>query len=87
MPNGYALFLCPKRGESVTIKESRAYQYALWCKDSGNRYAPKYVKKQAVRWLDIVDGKNEDAYVCEKMFRKVCKLLKIIIHPDLHKRL
>ena len=71
----------------MTIKESRAYQYALWCKDSGNRYAPKYVKKQAVRWLDIVDGKNEDAYVCEKMFRKVCKLLKIIIHPDLHKPL
>ena len=71
----------------MKIKESKAYKYAEWCIEPYNKNAPKYVKKQAVRWLDIVDGKNEDAYVCEKMFRKVCKLLKIIIHPDLHKPL
>ena len=71
----------------MTIKESRAYKYAKWCTVPDNHYAPKYVKKQAARWVDIVDGKNKNAYVCEKMFNKVCKLLRIIIHPDLHKPL
>lgn len=71
----------------MTIKESRAYKYAKWCTVPDNRYVPKYVKKQAARWVDIVDGKNKNAYVCEKMFNKVCKLLRIIIHPDLHKPL
>ncbi len=54
---------------------------------SGNDKAPKYVKKQAEKWLDIVYGRNNEAYTDEKAFSLICKLLKIIIHPDLHKPL
>lgn len=71
----------------MTIKESPAYKYALWCIDDTNRKAPKYVKKQCAAWLTIVDGADPDAYVCEKAFHKLCKLLRLIIHPDLHKPL
>lgn len=71
----------------MTIHESPAYSYAVWCIDEKNRKAPKYVKKQCRAWLAIVEGADPDAYVCEKTFRKICKLLKLIVHPDLHKPL
>lgn len=67
----------------MTIHESKAVEYARFCIDPDNKYVPRYVKKQAKRWLDIVDGKSPDAYICEKTFRKVCKILKLMVHPDL----
>lgn len=66
------------------IKTSRAYQYALWCAEPGNRAVGKYVKRQAQIWLDIADGRNEEAYIGEKQFRRITKLLKLMIHPDIH---
>ncbi len=30
-----------------------------------------------------MDGKNEEAYTDEKAYEKICRLLKIMIHPDL----
>lgn len=71
----------------MTVKESSAYAYAVWCIDEENPKAPKYVKKQCSAWLDIANGSDPEAYICEKTFRKICKLLKLIIHPDLHKPL
>lgn len=71
----------------MTVKESPAYNYAVWCIDGENTRVPRYVKKQCAAWLDIVNGTDPDAYICEKTFRKICKLLKLIIHPDLHKPL
>lgn len=65
------------------IKSSRAYKYAQWCLEKGNRKIPKYVKKQAHAWIDIVDGKDEEAYVDEDSFEKIHKLLKLMVHPDL----
>lgn len=65
------------------IKDSRAYQYAKWCIPAGNRKVGKYVKLQAKRWVDIADGKHKEAYVSEKAYKKICKILKLIIHPDL----
>lgn len=65
------------------IKDSRAYKYALWCIEEGNRMVPKYVKKQAKAWIDIADGKDEEAYVDEKAFEKINRLLKLMVHPDL----
>jgi len=65
------------------IKESRAYKYAQWCLEPDNRKVPKYVKKQAKSWVDIVDGKDEEAYIDEKAFDKINKLLTLIVHPDL----
>lgn len=67
----------------MTIHDSKAVEYARFCIDPDNKYVPRYVKKQAKRWLDIVDGKSPDAYICEKTFRKVCKILKLMVHPDL----
>jgi phage terminase large subunit-like protein len=65
------------------IKESRAYKYAQWCIEDGNRMVPKYVKKQAKAWIDIADGKDQEACVDEKAFNKIYKLLKLMVHPDL----
>lgn len=65
------------------IKENRAYKYAQWCIEEGNRKVPKYVKKQAKSWIDIVEGKDNEAYIDEKALDKINKLLKLMVHPDL----
>lgn len=65
------------------IRESRAYKYALWCAEPDNCYVGRYVKRQAVVWMQIAEGNDPDAYVCEKHWKKITKLLKIIMHPDL----
>jgi phage terminase large subunit-like protein len=67
----------------MEVKDSRAYKYALWCAEEGNRKVPKYVKKQAQIWLDIADGKDEEAFVDEQAFEKLNRLLKLMVHPDL----
>lgn len=67
----------------MTIKDSRAYKYAQFCIKEGNRKVPKYVIKQAQSWVDIVDGKSLEAFIDEKAFAKVNKLLKLMVHPDL----
>ncbi len=71
----------------MTIAESPAVKYAEWCIEENNRKAPKYVKKQCKVFLDIVYGRDNEAYADEKAFRLICKILKLIIHPDLHKPL
>ena len=65
------------------LKESKAYQYAKWCVEKDNRKVGNYVKKQAQSWMDIVDGKSDEAYVDEKAYNKMCKILKLMVHPDL----
>lgn len=67
----------------MTIEESRAYRYAKWCTERNNRRVGRYVKLQARRWLKIADGKHKSAYVGEKAYRKICRLLKLMVHPDL----
>lgn len=71
----------------MTIAESPAVKYAEWCIEEDNRKAPKYVKKQCQVFLDIVYDRDNEAYADEKAFRLICKILKLIIHPDLHKPL
>jgi len=66
------------------IKNSKAYKYALWCMEPGNKKVGRYIKKQAQSWIDIVEGKNPEAYVDEKAFAKLCKILKLMQHPDLN---
>lgn len=65
------------------IQDSRAYQYAKWCVIPGNKKAPKYVKKQAKAWIDIAEGKDQEAYVDEDALDQICTLLDLMIHPDL----
>lgn len=66
------------------IKESKAYLYAQWCIEEGNEKVCIYVKKQAQAWIDIVDGKDEEAYTDEKAYKRICKILKLLVHPDLN---
>lgn len=65
------------------INESKAYKYCLWAVKTNNRKVPRYVKLQAKSWLEIADGKDSEAYVDEKAYSKLCKILKLMIHPDL----
>lgn len=65
------------------MKNGKAYQYALWCVTEQERKVPEYVKKQAESWLYIADGLDTEAYVDEEEYEKVCKLLKLMVHPDL----
>lgn len=67
----------------MTINDTRAYKYAQWCVQPDNKKVPIYVKKQARSWLEIADGKDLDAYVDEKALKRICKILKIMVHPDL----
>lgn len=66
-----------------TVKNTKAYEYALFCANNKDRKVPKYVKKQAIQWLDIIEGKNEEAYVDEKEIKKIINILKLMVHPDL----
>lgn len=63
------------------IKESVAYKYCEWA--LVDEKAPIYVKKQCKVWKNIADGNDTEAYFCEKSYKKINKLLKIITHPDL----
>lgn len=66
------------------IKESKAYKYASWCVKEDNHFVGRYVKRQCQAWIDIVDGKNAEAYIDEKAYKKVCRILGLMVHPDLH---
>lgn len=68
----------------MEIKDGKAYQYAQWCSEETEGKIPEYVKKQAESWLIIANGEDQEAYVDEKAHEKICKLLKIMNHPDLH---
>lgn len=67
------------------IKESAAYKYCLWAIAETERKVPKYVKKQCKAWIDIADGKNDEAYIDYQTYEKIIKVLKLMIHPDLNK--
>lgn len=66
------------------IKDSRAYKYAEWAAEPDNDFVGVYVKKQADIWKNIADGRDDKAYIDEKQFRRITKLLKLMIHPDIH---
>lgn len=67
----------------MMIKNSEAYKYASWCIQEDNEYIGGYVKKQAERWLDIANGTDCEAYINEKFYKKICEILKLMVHPDL----
>lgn len=67
----------------MRIEKSPAVLYARWCLTANNRKAPRYVKKQAEQWLEIVEGRNPAAYIDAKVYGKICEILKLMVHPDL----
>lgn len=69
--------------EMDCIAEGRAAEYARWCVEETEGKAPVYVKKQAAEWLAIVGGQRAEAWADEGAYRRICKLLRIMVHPDL----
>lgn len=67
----------------IRIEDGRAVAYARRCVDPSNSKAPRYVKKQAAQWLAVVEGRDPDAYVDECAYARICKLLQLMVHPDL----
>ena len=65
------------------LRSGKAVAYARWCLPEDNRKVPRYVRMQARQWLDIVEGRDPSARIDEARYRKICKLLRVIIHPDL----
>lgn len=66
------------------VHDGRAYKYAQWALNETDGMVPHYVKLQAKKWIDIADDTNADAYVDEKEYEKICNLLKLMVHPDVH---
>lgn len=66
------------------MDENKAIRYAEWCVNETENKVGIYVKKQACSWLDIVEDKNEEAIFCHTTYEKICRILKIIVHPDLN---
>lgn len=67
----------------MNVEEGKAYLYARWCVDENEGKVPGYVKKQAQSWIKIADGEDPDAFVDQKAYEKICRLLRIMVHPDL----
>lgn len=65
------------------VREGKAYVYAQFCVNDSSGYVPKYVKLQCESWIKIADGEDADAFVDENAYKKICKLLKLMVHPDL----
>ena len=64
-----------------------AYKYCEWAVKPKNKKAPKYVKQQCRSWLNITKGKDKEAYIDEKTYDKIIRVLHLMIHPDLYKPL
>lgn len=65
------------------ILSGKAVAYAEWCVLTTNQQVPYYVKLQATQWLEIVNGENSEATISDDKFKTICKLLKLMVHPDL----
>lgn len=63
--------------------DHKAYQYAAWCLDHPD-YAPIYVRKQCENWINIADDLDKDAELDLDTVERMERLLKIMVHPDLH---
>ena len=66
----------------MSIEKTTAYKYALSCTEEGNDKVGRYIKKQAVNWLEIADGGSDAAYVNEKEWERIKGILTLMMHPD-----
>lgn len=69
------------------VESGPAVAYARWCTTRSNHKVPRYVKKQAKQFLDIVAGKDMEAHIDERAYARICNLLRIMVHPDIGKSL
>lgn len=71
----------------MSIEKTTAYKYALSCTEEGNDKVGRYIKKQAVNWLEIADGESDTAYVNEKEWKRIKDILTLMMHPDTGKNM
>ena len=71
----------------MSIEKTTAYKYALACTEEGNDKVGRYIKKQAVKWLEIADGGSDAAYVNEKEWERIKGILTLMMHPDTGKNM
>ena len=71
----------------MSIEKTTAYKYALSCTEKGNDKVGRYIKKQAVNWLEIADGESDTAYVNEKEWKRIKGILTLMMHPDTGKNM
>ena len=71
----------------MSIEKTTAYKYALSCTEEGNDKVGRYIKKQAVNWLEIADGGSDTAYVNEKEWERIKGILTLMMHPDTGKNM
>lgn len=71
----------------MRIADTAAYKYAIACTDESNDKVGRYIKKQAVKWLEIADGKSDIAYVSGKEWGRIKGILTLLIHPDTGKNM
>ncbi len=69
------------------IKDSVAYQYCKWAVRPKNTKVPEYVKKQCAAWIKIANGKDKEAYIDMEEYERLIRILKLMVHPDLHQTL
>ena len=69
------------------VESGPAVAYARCCTARSNHKVPRYVKKQAKQFLDIVAGKDVEAHIDERAYARICNLLRIMVHPDIGKSL
>ena len=65
-------------------KELKAVEYCKFCINDTEGKVGRYVKKQALVWLDIYSGHDKYAYFSKKRAKRITALLRIMMHPDLH---
>lgn len=71
----------------MSIEKTTAYKYALSCTDESNDRVGRYIKKQAVKWLEIADGKSDAAYVNLNEWNRIKGILTLMMHPDTGKNM
>ena len=73
--------------KAMSIEKTTAYKYALSCTEEGNDKVGRYIKKQAVNWIEIADGGSDAAYVNEKEWERIKGILTLMMHPDTGKNM
>jgi len=64
----------------MMLADHPAYKYA-YDAAGGSAEAPKYVRKQAVKWLHIADGNHDKYRVNEKLVTAIGNLLTLMVMP------
>lgn len=67
----------------MDISKTRAYKYAQQCIADKSGKTPKYVIRQTTEWVEIVDGKRGYARLDVPRVKRVRRILRLMVHPDL----